>query len=63
VSAKIPFAHQLDCAEREVKYRERCYPRWVAEGKMSKATADAQLAAMKAIVETLRPLAESERLF
>lgn len=33
---------------REMKMRERVYPRWVAEGKMDQAAADHRIAAIKA---------------
>jgi len=59
---KVSHGDQLACALREVKMRERVYPRWVAAGKMTQANADAQLEAMKAIAETLKPLAEKEEL-
>lgn len=48
---------QIAAAEREVKQRERVYPRWVEAGRMTQAKADAEIAAMKAIVETLKGLA------
>lgn len=48
------------CAQREWAYRNRVYPRWVAEGKMSKAKADHELAVMLAIEQDYRKLAEAE---
>lgn len=38
-----------DAATREVRMRKRVYPRWVADGKMSQAKADAEIAVMEAI--------------
>lgn len=61
-AAVVPYSDQLAAAQREVKMRERVYPRWVQQGKMTQAKADAELAAMRAICATLEPLAASERL-
>lgn len=58
----ISHGDQLSCVLREIKFRERVYPRQVAEGKMTQAFADAQLTAMRAVAETLRPLAAGEEL-
>lgn len=44
----------IGCAEREVKMRERVYPRWVAKGRMTQEKADRELALMKAIVAKLK---------
>jgi hypothetical protein len=52
----VPLHVQIAAAEREVKQRERVYPRWVSDGRMTQAKADHEIAAMKAIVETLRGL-------
>jgi hypothetical protein len=48
------------CAEREVKMRERVYPRWVAEGRVSQAAANVQLAIMQEIADEYRAKAETE---
>lgn len=37
----VPLASQIAEVEREIKQRERVYPRWVEAGKMPKATAEA----------------------
>ena len=58
----VPYAEQLECAERELRLRQRVYPRRVSDGKMTQALADREIARMEAIIETLRPLAEGERL-
>jgi hypothetical protein len=52
----VPLHEQIAAAEREVKYREHVYPRWVMAGRMRQDMADRQIATMKAIVETLRGL-------
>jgi hypothetical protein len=37
--------------EREIRMREKVYPRWVAQGKMSAAEADARILVMRAVLE------------
>lgn len=56
----IPMTAQIACVEREIGYRERCYPRWVTEGRMKEDKADAELAAMRAVLATLKAVAEGE---
>ena len=58
----IPYAEQLKCVRREIAMRERVYPRWVADRKMTQTKADAEIAAMQSVAETLIPLAQSEEL-
>jgi hypothetical protein len=42
---------KLTCAVRELGFRQRTYARLVANGKMSQAQADHQIAVMKAIAD------------
>lgn len=56
----VSFATQIACVEREIGYRERCYPRWVQEGRMKQEKADAELAAMRAVLDTLKVVARGE---
>jgi hypothetical protein len=58
----VTSQQKLDCIEREIRMRERVYPRWVADKKMSQAKADEELATMRAIADDYRQSAESERL-
>lgn len=58
----VPMIDQLRCAERELKMRQRAYPRWIAANRMTASQAASETRAMEAIVETLRKLAEGERL-
>lgn len=58
----ITETDKLECAERELKMRERVYPRWVADGKMSAGKAAHEIAAMAAIAADYRIAAEKERL-
>lgn len=41
--------------------RERVYPRWVADGRMSPENAEHETAAMAAALETLQRLAEGDQ--
>lgn len=56
MNAPVPLVDQIAAAWREVKMRERVYPRWTATGKMTQAKADHEIAAMRAIYETLKAL-------
>ena len=47
---------EIACVRREIQYRERVYPRWVAEGKMKPDAADRQLALMRAVLGRLNGL-------
>jgi len=54
VNLRLDNAAKLACIEREIKMRERVYPRWVAAGKMSQEKADLELEVMRAIAEDYR---------
>jgi len=51
------MAHSVDemraCIAREIRMREKSYPRWVAQGKLTKATADHELSCMYSVLEHL----------
>jgi hypothetical protein len=47
--ALISAADKRRSAERELRFRERVYPRWVAEGRMTAAAATHEIAVMRAI--------------
>jgi uncharacterized MAPEG superfamily protein len=53
----VPLHVQIEAAERELRMRRNVYPRRVAEGKMTQTQANREMAAMAAIVETLKGLA------
>jgi hypothetical protein len=57
----IPYSEQLKEVRRELAKRETVFPRFVAEGKMSQRKADYHMEAMRAVAETLKPLAEAEQ--
>jgi hypothetical protein len=50
----MPIDEQIACVKREIEMRRRVYPRWVQEGKMKQAKADAEIEAMEAVLATLR---------
>jgi hypothetical protein len=47
----ITAKEKLECARRELVMRKRVYPKWVADGRMTKAQADRQIEVMTAIAE------------
>lgn len=52
----ISLQNQLACAQRELAKRQRCYPKWVREGKLKQPIADYEISAMSAIVASLEKL-------
>lgn len=50
----ISVEAMIEAAEREVKMRERVYPRRVADGKMTTAQAQRETRVMQAIAARLR---------
>jgi hypothetical protein len=56
------FTEARDCAQRELNYRRRVYPRQVMSMKMTRELADHELSTMAAIAEYFAELAERERL-
>lgn len=53
-------ADLADCAEREVRQRQRVYPRLIESSRMTQAMADCQNAMMQAIARKLRTEADAE---
>jgi len=51
---------KLRCLRRELKMREKAYPRWVAEGRMQAAQAGYELDTMRQVVEDYAKLAEEK---
>jgi hypothetical protein len=58
--AKVSLRLQAEAAQRELAMRHRVYPGLVKRGKMTAAEADGEIAAMRAIRDTLRLFAEHE---
>jgi hypothetical protein len=51
---RVSLEEQVLCAERELEKRRAFYPKWVAGGRMTQSKADREIAAMEAILFTLR---------
>ena len=66
VTGPIDDRAKFNCAQRETKMRQRVYPRWIENGKMTQANADHEIAVMAAIAEDysqrIRRLEEKGRL-
>lgn len=56
----ITAREKADCALREVKQRQRVYPRLVEGGKMTQAFAEKQTAIMQVIADDYARQAEEE---
>lgn len=56
------FIQLAECAEREVKYRQRVYGGLVERGKMQHDFAARQIALMQAIADHFRELAQKDQL-
>ena len=50
---QISLEEMISCVEREIGMRERVYPRWVEQKKLLQATADQELARMRAVRDLL----------
>ena len=50
---QITVEEMTDEVRREIKMRERVYPRWIENGKMSKYEADLQILKMRACLSFL----------
>ena len=56
-SGVVPIEKQIQCVAREIKMRERCYPRWVRQNRMTETEATRELERMRAVLHTLQELA------
>jgi len=54
--AEIPLKAQIECVEREIKFRNRVYARRVSSGHMTKLFAKRQIRLMEAVLKTLKEL-------
>lgn len=57
---EITLARQIACVRRELALRRAAYPRWITSGRMNADTAEAEIAAMQAVLDTLQRLAAAE---
>ena len=62
MAERVTLETQLACIRREIRMRENVYPRWIETGKMTANKANAELAAMRAVLETLVELQATTRL-
>ena len=49
----VSLADMIECAEREIGFREKLYPRWIRENKLTQTLADLELRRMKSIYRLL----------
>lgn len=52
----VSLTDQIRSVEREIRIREKCYPAWVSRRHITAATAEHELACMRAVLRTLRQL-------
>jgi hypothetical protein len=52
----VTLVQQIKCVEREIGMRQRVYPRWIEAKRMTQKKADEEIAAMQAVLETLRSI-------
>ena len=50
---EISLDDQIAAVAREISFRERLYPRWVRNKRLTQKTADLEIARMRAVHETL----------
>ena len=55
------IAEQLDCIEREIRFRRHVYPRRVADGKMTQVLADRQIALRESVKASLERIGREQR--
>jgi hypothetical protein len=53
---------QIACVRREIKMRQRVFPRWVAEGRKSQEEADREIRTMQDVQASLEEIAAKGRL-
>ncbi len=49
----VTLDEQISCVSREINIRKHCYPHWIETGIMTKDKSDREIAAMKAVLQTL----------
>lgn len=59
---EVTIEEMLACVERELAFRARVYPRWVAQKKLTQATADEEMRRMDAVREALPALGAAREL-
>ena len=56
-----PIQEQLDELNRELNVRQRCFDRWVKEGRMTATDAQDRLDRLASAVETVNNVMESQK--
>ena len=59
----INIDDQIKCVQRELGLRQRLYPRWTSEGRMTADQAAKEINAMKAVLDTLGEVARKQASF
>lgn len=59
----VTITEQMKGVRREIDYRKRLYPKWVAEGRMTQQEANYQIELMEYVLNTLNAVLEFERSF
>lgn len=62
VSVRVTLANEVAEIERELKMRERVFPNWVKNGKMTQAQAEHRIACTVATLERLKLLLHNESI-
>ena len=57
----VPIARQIACVKRELGMRRRVYPKRVADGRMTEADHQREVAEMEAVLATLEGVAKAAR--
>lgn len=52
--ADVSLTDQIACIEREIRMRERVYPRWVESKRMTQTKADHEILVMRAVLDSLK---------
>ena len=59
----VTISDQIKGVRREIDYRKRLYPKWVADGRMTQKEADYQIELMEYVVNTLQAVLDFQRGF
>jgi len=54
------LTEQIASVEREIRMRERTYPRWIEQRRMTAKTGEHEIACMRAVLATLQDIAARE---
>ena len=50
---EVTLEDQISAVAREISFRERLYPRWVVQKKLTQKAAELEIARMRAVLSTL----------